>query len=602
MSDGNTTVVEDYRKSLILEVKNFDELDRFLKYEENEEDRKNLKEDILKLKSLEESQQEEIQKLEESIYPRLENLDKKRFEKLEKKIFSLLEKDVKSKWTKELRGKIELLKKKKEFEKKENAKKEKIKQKGEAKKEKIKQIKIKQINCWMRVGTATLIILSLLNLDSFSFIASGASIVALIFTVLFYIVPTLKGIKRFKIKLPDAIIKGIIATFIVILITIVGIFYPQRISLFNWLGSIATLIGFILLFLFFFYDKKLLTCWWEKNLKIETFNIRILVRGWIEKRTFKINILKMTIILALIGFCICIYKYTITGTIKFRDVKHTAEIKLIKEEDGKKQEIASTKTDNDGKFALQYPIGTDKTKTKLIITYDPESTVEDSKFSDHFSQILVSLLFGEKETIDDDFVCNTNKINYETELKEYVEIPDIPIAGKWQCMLENLIFNLKFNHDNDKDGLIVRQNGEKGTISSFFDKQKVTYHRETITFIEPYINKRFKKITGSLKKEANKINEMELEAKVSQNIIKESFKLTEDSFKKMRKDKIFLDIITKLEKIKYENYYSLDTLVRHVLKNEKYEEMIKKYADKRDNAEEYLQIRCLPCSNTKTNK
>jgi hypothetical protein len=105
-------------------------------------------------------------------------------------------------------------------------------------------------------------------------------------------------------------------------------------------------------------------------------------------------------------------------------------------------------------------------------------------------------------------LCNTNKINYEKELsklKETIEIPDIPIAGKWQCLSKddfeiNFIWKIDIDENNKS---LIRQKGPTKSKRYNFDGNTFSYDDNTGEFsFTPKNTEFFKKAYGKINRKS----------------------------------------------------------------------------------------------------
>lgn len=491
---------------LISEIKKMDkdELNNFLKYEEDEEDRKELEKSILKLKQLEknilfkhEENKEDRKELEESI---------SKLKQVEENILFKNEEDRKEfeeglSKLKDLQNKISELKKLEEeiFSKTESLNKKQ--------KEKI-EAKIKHITYFMIFWCMAVIFISAINSEWFSLFASGGSIVALVYTILFYILHTGQALQRVR-GIKES--KRLSQLCIMVFIGAAGGFllrtYPQKIFLTNWLGGVATLTAFGLGILFFAYER-LIVKWWRRYFDFKGE----------KKRYFTAIFLSIIGIFYLIAFPFIVSFFTITGEIEFKDgsAVSNAKIRLIERKDGKTKELASATADENGQFILQRPIYTEEKFTDFLITYDREVPV--SHFDTFFSEKIISL-WKSNEIIPESF-WHTNKINYEKRPnfseKNNIEIPKIPMVGKWWCFVKGdskIRFIWKIDHFDDK--LIIRQKGQEKTVY-YFNEEQFNYNQGVISCNKPK-NDKFESIIGEIKER----NEMEIKATLSKRRIED---------------------------------------------------------------------------------
>jgi len=104
----------------------------------------------------------------------------------------------------------------------------------------------------------------------FTFVASVASVVALLLALTAYAIPHISGFKKRYVKVTFAEYVYRIAVSIIIAFLCLFIFqsYPSKEAFINDLGTIATIIGLLLTVIFFYYEKPLLVNWWRRYNKL----------------------------------------------------------------------------------------------------------------------------------------------------------------------------------------------------------------------------------------------------------------------------------------------------------------------------------------------
>ncbi len=351
----------------------------------------------------------------------------------------------------------------------------------------------KQMSLWMAMGIPSIVFFSSLVIkpEWFSIIASTVSIMALVSTLIFYIFSKSEDLKK-EVTISwwrRIILEPIVSSSVLIIIVLPIYIHPRSEYYFNWLGSVTTLIAFLLGFIFFRYGKESIKNWWDKH-----------------RRIIQLFIMIMGIIYFIIP--IVVYYHTIIGRIDFKGEKHIAEIKLIKEED---KVIASTKTDENGKFVLssaqfefefefEYPFFIKKKNTELLITYDPELLfVRDSDFPILSEGTLCTLCeigfdrFCKRvDIVDNDCWHKSNKINYNKDTPsdpyDTIEIHNTlavsSLLGKWICSLKNSPTKFIWKIDHCEDGIIIRQKGgEKTPYYGYFKEKKFSFNKNSYYFL-----------------------------------------------------------------------------------------------------------------------